>query len=228
MNKKSLSERDICSKFITPAVVNAGWDLHTRIREGVTFTKGRIIVKGNIVARQNGPIIFSIKNPIFRWPLSRPKITPTQLAAARSRLWNMPKFYIFLLFSVPTGDGFFLHDRTGLSPKRETELPLSGFPSPETLWERYCASKNIENDKLPLVIQDYHTDISGKTPRYYQWIAINRTLEAIAGGRDRILLVMATRRTGKTYTAFQVVWRSAVPKSFAISINNSPLIFLIW
>jgi type I restriction enzyme, R subunit len=104
------------------------------------------------------------------------------------------------------GDGFLFHDRTGLSSKRETELPLNGFPSPETLWERYCASKNIANDKLPLVTQDYHTDISGKTPRYYQWIAINRTLEAIAGGQDRILLVMTTG-TGKTYTAFQIIWR---------------------
>jgi type I restriction enzyme, R subunit len=104
------------------------------------------------------------------------------------------------------GDGFLFHDRTGMSGKTETELALSGFPSPEILWQRYCEHKNIKDSGLPVVTQDYHTDISGKTPRYYQWIAINRTLEAIAGGRDRILLVMATG-TGKTYTAFQIIWR---------------------
>ncbi len=104
------------------------------------------------------------------------------------------------------GDAFLFHDRTGLSSKTETELHLNGFPSPEILWKRYCAYKNIENDKLPLVTQDYHTAISGKTPRYYQRITINRTLEAIAGGQDRILLVMTTG-TGKTYTAFQIIWR---------------------
>jgi type I restriction enzyme R subunit len=104
------------------------------------------------------------------------------------------------------GDGFLFHDRTGISGKTETELPLSGFPSPEKLWKRYCEHKNIKDSGLPVVTQDYHTDISGKTPRYYQRIAINRTLEAIAGGQDRILLVMATL-TGKTYTAFQIIWR---------------------
>lgn len=104
------------------------------------------------------------------------------------------------------GDGFLMHDRTGQSDNVETALPLDGFPSPEELWRRYCAWRSPEPAAAPLVAQDYHSDGSGKAPRYYQVNAINRVVEAVARGQDRILLVMATG-TGKTYTAFQIIWR---------------------
>ena len=88
----------------------------------------------------------------------------------------------------------------------ERELPLNGFPSPSDLWERYCQAKHITPATLPVLTQDYFSDGSGRTPRYFQQIAINRTVEAIANGERRVLLVMATG-TGKTYTAFQIIWR---------------------
>lgn len=168
MNKKSLSERDICSKFITPAVVQAGWDLHSQIREEVTFTKGRIIVKGNMVARgkaKRADYLLYYKPNIPAAIIEAKDNTHSVGSGMQQALEYAEILDIPFVFSS-NGDAFLFHDRTGLSPKRETELPLNGFPSPEILWKRYCAYKNIENDKFPLVTQDYHTDISGKAPRY--------------------------------------------------------------
>lgn len=105
------------------------------------------------------------------------------------------------------GDGFKFHDKTATDKKIETEFDNDSFPSPEVLWEKYKKYKGIETEEEEKIIeQDYYDDGSGRKPRYYQQIAINRTLEAIAKGQDRILLVMATG-TGKTYTAFQIIWR---------------------
>jgi type I restriction enzyme R subunit len=86
------------------------------------------------------------------------------------------------------------------------EIPLDQFPSPEQLWSRLCAAKGLTQPQIAVTMQDYYDDGSRKSPRYYQLIAINRTVEAIARGENRILLVMATG-TGKTYTAFQIIWR---------------------
>ena len=102
------------------------------------------------------------------------------------------------------GDGFVFHDRTGASAEQETTLSLDGFPSPGDLWTRYRAWKGLTPETEEIVLQDYFDDGAGKTPRYYQINAINAAIEAIARGRDRILLVMATG-TGKTYTAFQII-----------------------
>lgn len=104
------------------------------------------------------------------------------------------------------GDAFLQHDRTQTSGELGKEIPLHAFPSPEDLWKSYCAWKNINDTKACIITQDYYTDGSQKTPRYYQLIAINRTIEAITRGQDRILLVMATG-TGKTFTAFTIIWR---------------------
>ena len=104
------------------------------------------------------------------------------------------------------GDGFLFHDRTGASAERETTLGLDAFPPPGELWARYRAWKGLTPEAESLVLQDYFDDGGGKVPRYYQVSAINATMEAIAKGSDRILLVMATG-TGKTYTAFQIIWR---------------------
>lgn len=104
------------------------------------------------------------------------------------------------------GDGFIFHDRTGVSPNVETNLSLSEFPSSQELWARYKAWKGLTDSTEKIALQDYHNDGSGKEPRYYQVNAINKSMEAIAKGLDRVLLVMATG-TGKTYTAFQIIWR---------------------
>ena len=104
------------------------------------------------------------------------------------------------------GDGFLFHDRTGLSTPVERQLSMSEFPSPEDLWSRYQASKGLTNDAVEVATEPLHEDISGKEPRYYQRIAIQRATEAIARGQRRVLLAMATG-TGKTYTAFHIIWR---------------------
>ena len=104
------------------------------------------------------------------------------------------------------GDGFVFHDRTGMTAEMEATLGLDGFPTPSDLWTRYRAWKGLTAEAEEVFLQDYFDDTSGKAPRYYQVNAINAAIEAIAKGRERILLVMATG-TGKTYTAFQIIWR---------------------
>jgi type I site-specific restriction endonuclease len=104
------------------------------------------------------------------------------------------------------GDGFVFHDRTGGSAQPEVNLGLDAFPSPADLWARYSAWKGLTGEAEQIVLQDYFADPSGRAPRYYQVNAVNAAIEAIAKGQDRLLLVMATG-TGKTYTAFQIIWR---------------------
>ena len=116
-----------------------------------------------------------------------------------ARLLDVP--FVF----ASNGDGFIFHDKTHPT-QLEREIPLAEFPSPQQLWEKFCAWKGYTAAQLPVMTQAYHDDGSGKSPRYYQLQAINKTLEAISAGQQRVLLVMATG-TGKTYTAFQIIWR---------------------
>ena len=208
MNKKDLSERDICSKFISPAVAQAGWDPMLQVREEVSFTNGRIIVRGKLVTRgkaKRADYILYYKPNI---PIAIIEAKDNnhsvgdgiQQALGYATLLNIP-----FVFSS-NGDGFLFHDRTGAGPEKESTLSLDQFPSPEELWARYRAWKGLTADEEKVVLQDYFDDGSGKSPRYYQCNAVNAAIEAIAKGQDRILLVMATG-TGKTYTAFQIIWR---------------------
>ncbi len=208
MNKRDLSERDICTKFITPALLGAGWDNHAQIREEVSFTKGRIIVRGKLVTRGKAKradyVLFYKPNIplaiIEAKDNSHPVGGGMQQALKYAEALDIP-----FVFSS-NGDGFAFHDRTGRSAPVESELALNAFPSPQRLWTEYEAWKGLTPEQEQTVLQDYFEDGSGKEPRYYQRVAINRTVEAIAKGQDRILLVMATG-TGKTYTAFQIIWR---------------------
>ncbi len=208
MDKRGLTERDICTKFILPAIVRAGWNALTQIREEVYFTKGRIIVRGKLVTRGKGKkadVVLYYK-PNIPIALIEAKDNShcvgdgMQQALDYAQTLNIP-----FVFSS-NGDGFIFHDRTGASDPRETTLPLDRFPSPAALWARYRAWKGLDPVAEQIVLQDYYDDGSGKTPRYYQVNAINAAIEAIAKGQDRVLLVMATG-TGKTYTAFQIIWR---------------------
>jgi type I restriction enzyme, R subunit len=208
MNKKAFSEQDIRTKYITPAIEAAGWDRMTRIREEVYFTKGRIVVRGKLVTRAKAKradyILYYKPNiPIAVVEAKDNNHTigdGMQQALDYAEILDVPFVY------SSNGDGFLEHDRTGANSPVEKELNNTSFPSPENLWQRYCAYKKITQEQIPVVEQDYYQDVSGKTPRYYQLIAINRTIEAIAKGQNRILLVMATG-TGKTFTAFQIIWR---------------------
>ena len=207
MNKEDLSERDICTKYITPAVVNAGWDIESQIREEVSFTRGRIIVRGKLVTRgkaQRADYILYYK-PNFPIALIEAKDNSCPVGGGMQQAIKYAATLDIPFVFSSNGDAF-LFDRTGQSSQTETDLALEAFPSPTQLWNSYRAWKNLAPAQEAIVLQDYHEDGSDKEPRYYQRIAINKTIEAIAKGQDRILLVMATG-TGKTYTAFQIIWR---------------------
>ena len=209
MDKKKLSERDICSKYITPAITNAGWDLHTQIREEVGFTKGRIIVRGKLHTRgeqKRADYILYYKSNI---PLAviEAKDNSHSVGAGMQQALNYAETLAVPFVFSSNGDGFLFHDATGHADKMEQELALDAFPSPVDLWQRYCQWKGIETNEARHTIEmPYYDDGTGRAPRYYQANAINNTVEAVAKGQQRILLVMATG-TGKTYTAFQIIWR---------------------
>jgi len=208
MNKKDLSERDICSKFIGPAVKRAGWDGMIQIREEVAFTKGRIIVRGKLVSRgkaKRADYILYYKPNIPIAIIEAKDNNHSVADGMQQALDYAATLNIPFVFSS-NGDGFVFHDRTGLSPDKEANLTLDQFPAPAELWAKYRKWKGLTPDEEKIVLQDYFDDGSGKAPRYYQSNAINAAIEAIAKGQNRVLLVMATG-TGKTYTAFQIIWR---------------------
>jgi type I restriction enzyme, R subunit len=208
MDKRSLTERDICTKFILPAVKRAGWDEMLQVREEVYFTKGRIIVRGKLVTRgkaKKADFVLYYK-PNIPIALIEAKDNNHSVGDGMQQgLDYAATLDIPFVFSS-NGDGFVFHDRTGQTATIETNLGLDAFPSPADLWARYRAWKGLDAEAEQIVLQDYFNDGSGKAPRYYQVNAVNAAIEAIAKGQDRVLLVMATG-TGKTYTAFQIIWR---------------------
>ncbi|MCD7878357.1 MAG: DEAD/DEAH box helicase family protein [Candidatus Gastranaerophilales bacterium] len=210
MNKKDLSERDICTKFITPAIINAGWNKDLQIREEVSFTAGKVIVRGKLVSRgkaKRADYILYYKNNIPLAVIEAKDNKHNVGAGIQQAIEYAETLDIPFVFSS-NGDAFLFHDRTVDLGKKELELPLDKFPTPNELWKKFKKFKQIEDIETEKVYtQNYHKDVSSnKEPRYYQRIAINRAVEAIAKGQDRVLLVMATG-TGKTYTAFQIIWR---------------------
>jgi len=211
INKKELSEIDICDLFITPALKDAGWDQIKQIRREVTLTPGPVIVRGNMSSRNKKKKKFA--DYVLYWEPGVPvaiieakdnKHTVShgmQQALGYAEIIEVPSAF------SSNGDAFASHNNVPAAGEDiETEFPLGQFPAPQTLWQRYKTYRDIEDDSDELLAQPYHTDSSGKEPRYYQVEAINRVMEAVAQGQKRILLVMATG-TGKTYTTFQIIWR---------------------
>lgn len=208
MDKRSLSERDICTKYITPALREAGWDEVLQIREEVGFTKGRIIVRGKLVTRgkaKRADYVLYYK-PNIPLALIEAKDNSHSVGDGMQQALDYAATLDIPYVFTSNGDGFVFHDRSGESTPREVNLDLAAFPSPADLWARYRVWKGLDAEAERIVLQDYFDDGSGKVPRYYQVNAVNAAIEAIAKGRDRALLVMATG-TGKTYTAFQIIWR---------------------
>jgi len=208
LDKQGLSERDICTKFITPAVKKAGWDEMTQIREEVSFTKGRIIVRGKLVSRGQGKRADYILyyKPNIPIALIEAKDNKQPIGAGMQQALDYAATLDIPFVFSSNGDGFVFHDRTGHAATVETTLSLDEFPSPDELWRRYAAARGLTPKAEQIVLEDYYDDGSGKSPRYYQVNAVNAAMEAIAKGQTRILLVMATG-TGKTYTSFQIIWR---------------------
>ncbi|MBE6094735.1 MAG: DEAD/DEAH box helicase [Schwartzia succinivorans] len=208
MNKRDLSEADIRTKYIMPAIVKAGWDVMTQIREEYKVTKGRIIAKGDTVKRETPlkadyVLFYRANQPIAVVEAKDNKHTVSdgiQQALQYARMMDVP-----FAFSS-NGDGFVFHNKFAVKDDVEISLGLDEFPSPEILWNIYKKERHIGKELQTVIDEPYFSDDPDKQPRYYQINAVNRTVEAIAGGSKRVLLVMATG-TGKTYTAFQIIWR---------------------
>lgn len=205
MDKKSLSEQDICSKYVLPAITDAGWDLQSQIREQWTFTSGRIMVHGKTISRgekKRADFILYYKN---NFPLAIVEAKDNNHTAGAgleqakqyAQILNIPFVY------STNGDEFVEFD---FLLGTEKTLTLSEFPNVDELMRRYSLAKDYNEEQKEIVLQDYFIDPSGKGPRYYQENAINTVVEAVAKAQNRILLVMATG-TGKTYTAFQIIYR---------------------
>jgi len=228
-DKKALSERDICTQYIVPALKRAGWDIERQVREEVFFTDGRIFVKGNKTARgerKRADFVLYYK-PNIPIAVIEAKDNNHALGAGLQQALNYAR-----ILDIPTafssnGDGFVDHDRSGLNPPVEQNLSLDDFPSPDLLWQRYKKYKGIETPQQEeIASHDYFFDGSGRAPRYYQQIAVNRAVEAVAKGQNRVLLVMATG-TGKTYTAFQIIhrlWKSGTRKRILFLADRKALI----
>lgn len=203
-NKKSLSEEDIKNRYITPALDKAGWE-KTHYRMEYYFTAGRVLIQGKQHARKEGKkadylLFASPNNPIAIVEAkdnNKPVGGGLQQAIEYAQILDVKFAY------SSNGDAFIEHDfLTG----KETEIPLDAFPTKEQLIERLRANNNLTAEQQHIVDEPYYFDQDSKEPRYYQRIAINRTVEAVAKGQNRILLVMATG-TGKTFTAFQIIHR---------------------
>lgn len=229
MNKKSLSERDICTKFITPAIKKAGWNTLTQLLEEVSFTDGKIYVRGRMTtrgARKRADYILYYK-PNIPIAIIEAKDNKHSVSAGMQQALDYAQILDIPFVFSSNGDGFLFHDKTQTTDNIETELDNDNFPSPEKLWTKYKQYKGIITPEAEKVVeQDYYFDGSGRTPRYYQQVAVNRTVEAIAKGQNRIILVMATG-TGKTYTAFQIIhrlWKSGAKKRILFLADRNALI----
>ena len=216
MNKKELSERDIVSKYIMPAIAKAGWNMESQVFEEVPFTAGRIFVKGKIAVRgqkKRADIVLYYK-PNMPIAVVEAKDNNHYVSDGIQQALSYAETLDVPIAISSNGDGFSIHYRKTCGPKNlqgepvvVEERDLDRFPTFEEIWSCYKRYKGIETPEVEAITsQDYFYDGTDYKPRYYQQIAINRTVEAIAKGQDRILLVMATG-TGKTYTAFQIIWR---------------------
>jgi type I restriction enzyme R subunit len=205
----TLTESDICDQFITPAILAAGWDPESQVRREVTYTAGRIWVHGRLASRgkkrKRADYVLYYRAGIPLAVVEAKDANHTvgagmQQALAYAEDMDAP-------FAISSnGAGFLIHDRTGAGDPVERELPLTGLPSPAELWARYCEWKGLDELGAKLAISQPFLDPEGKELRYFQRVAVQRTLEAIARGQRRLLLVMATG-TGKTLTAFHLIWR---------------------
>lgn len=224
MKKHEMTEEDIKFQYITPAIEEAGWN-KSQIKLEYSFTDGRVIVRGDTVARGKQKRADYLLHHKSNMPIAivEAKDNKHSVGAGMQQALEYAEMLDVPFAYSSNGDAFLEHDRmTG----KETELSLDAFPSPEKLWNRYLGAENITAEQEELINEPYYFQLGDKTPRYYQRIAINRTIEAIAKGKNRILLVMATG-TGKTYTAFQIIhrlWKSERKKKILFLADRNILI----
>lgn len=215
LNLSTLTEADIITKRVMPAILDAGWNDTTQIRQEVKLRDGKVIVRGKVAARRTvkSADIVLYHKPGIPLAVIEAKANKHEIGKGMqqgieyARLLDVP--FVF----ATNGDGFIFRDATATEGELlEKHITLDEFPSPAELWHKLCVWKGYTEAQLPVITQDYYDDGSGKAPRYYQLQAINKTIEAVSARQNRVLLVMATG-TGKTYTAFQIIWRLWKAKS---------------
>ncbi len=190
-----------------PAIKSAGWNLMTQIRQEVKLRDGKVIVRGQLGVRKTvkSADIVLYHKPNMPLAVIEAKANKHEVGKGIQQGLDYARLLEVPFIFASNGDGFIFHDKTNPN-QLETEISLEDFPTPQQLWQKYCIFRGFTTEQLPLITQSYHDDGSGKAPRYYQLQAINKTIEAVSQGKNRMLLVMATG-TGKTYTAFQIIWR---------------------
>ena len=205
LTKKDLTEEDIKLKYIIPALQKADWDIKSQIRCEYYYTTGKINVRENVAQRGKGKKVDYLLSYKSNLPIAIVEAKDNKVAVSHGIQQAMDYANdLDIPFAYSSnGDGFYEHDMiTG----DEKEIGINEFPTPKELWQRYLKEKNIDEEQEKIITEPYYFLDINKTPRYYQRVAINKTIEAITKGRKRLLLVMATG-TGKTFTAFQIIHR---------------------
>ncbi|MCL2187240.1 MAG: DEAD/DEAH box helicase family protein [Defluviitaleaceae bacterium] len=224
LKKSEMSEEDIKLRYITPAI-ECKWDKHNQMRMEQSFTDGRVIVRGNITARgkrKKADYILYYKRNL---PLAivEAKDNKHSVGAGMQQGIEYAEILDIPFVYSSNGDAFLERDmKNGI----EREIALADFPTPDELWKRYIGEREITPEQEKLITEPYYFQIGDKTPRYYQRVAINRAVGAVARGQNRILLVMATG-TGKTYTAFQIIhrlWKSGAKKKTLFLADRNILV----
>ncbi|HRA80550.1 MAG TPA: DEAD/DEAH box helicase family protein, partial [Thauera sp.] len=206
MDKIHLTESDICDKFIRPAIEQAGWSGMEQIFREYPLRAGRMVVRGSKAQRDKSTVLRAdyalFYKPNIPLAVVEAKDNQHAVGAGMGQALRYAELLDVPFSFSSNGDGFVFRDATLATGVLEQNLGLDEFPPPQELWRRYCVWKGWTAEESRIAGSDYAPD---KTPRYYQLNAVNRAVEAIAGGQNRVLLVMATG-TGKTYTAFQIIW----------------------
>ncbi len=225
MSKRHLSEEDIKARYITPAITDAGWDIKKQVRLEYAFTAGRIILRGNVTVRGKKKrcdyVLFYKSN--FPLAVVEAKDNNHPIGAGLQQAISYAKALDIYYVYASNGDGFV---EQNLITGEVRELKLNEFPSPDELYHRYLSDKNINETEEKVMLEPYYYIPNYKTPRYYQRVAINRTVDAVAKGQNRVLLVSATG-TGKTFMTFQMIyrlWKSGIKKKILFLADRNILI----
>lgn len=225
MGKRDLSEEDIKARYITPAITDAGWDIKKQVRLEYAFTAGRIILRGNITARgkkKRADYVLFYKNN-FPIAVIEAKDNNHAVGAGLQQAITYAKALDINYVYASNGDGFV---EQNLITGEVKEISFDAFPSPDTLYKRYLKDKNVNETEEKVLLEPYYYVPNYKTPRYYQRVAINRAVDAIAKGQERVLLVCATG-TGKTYMSFQIIyrlWKAGVKKKILFLADRNVLV----
>lgn len=225
MGKRDLSEEDIKARYITPAIIDSGWDLKKQVRLEYAFTAGRIILRGNVTARgkqKRADYVLFYKNNFPLAVIEAKDNNHPVGAGLQQAIGYANELDIYYVYAS-NGDGFI---EQNLITGEVRELKLHEFPSPEELYKRYIKDKNLNEVEEKVALEPYYYVPNYKTPRYYQRIAVNRTVDAVAKGQNRVLLVCATG-TGKTFMSFQIIyrlWNAGIKKKILFLADRNVLV----